>query len=329
MQRADVIIVGGGPAGSSCAWRLRRYGVDCLILDKETFPRLKLCAGWITPQVVEDLEMDIAAYPHRFLTFETTRVHLRGIPFRMRSPQHSIRRYEFDHWLLERSGAPVVPHMVKNIALQDGRYVIDDAFECRYLVGAGGTRCPVYRTLFRDLDPRAKELQVAALEHELPYDWHDGDCHLWFFEKGLPGYSWYVPKADGYLNLGVGAMAERLKQRGGNIRWHWDRFAQGLRRQGLARDLELAPQGYSYYLRDEVKVGRIGNAFIVGDASGLATRDLAEGIGPAVRSGVRAAEAIANGGDYDPNGIAAYSLPPGLARRGLEYLLTSRGRRTT
>lgn len=68
MTKKDVIIVGGGPAGSSCAWQLRRRGVDCLILDKAVFPRPKLCGGWITPELIADLEMDIAAYPHRFLT---------------------------------------------------------------------------------------------------------------------------------------------------------------------------------------------------------------------------------------------------------------------
>lgn len=325
MQRAEVIIVGGGPAGSSCAWRLRRHGVDCLILDKEAFPRLKLCAGWITPRVVEDLEMDIAAYPHRFLTFDTTRVHVRGFPFKMRSPQHSIRRYEFDHWLLERSGAPVLQHAVREIVREESRYVIDGTFECRYLVGAGGTRCPVYRTLFRDVNPRAKALQVAALEHELRFDWHDGDCHLWFFGGGLPGYSWYVPKQDGYINLGVGAMAEPLKRRGENIKRYWDAFVRDLHRGGLVGEVELAPQGYSYYLRGEVKAGRIGNAFVAGDAAGLATRDMAEGIGPAVRSGLGVAEAIASGADYDPSRIDAHSLPKGLARRALEYLLVKRG----
>lgn len=327
MRQAEVIIVGGGPAGSSCAWQLRRRGVDCLVLDKEDFPRHKLCAGWITPEVVEDLEMDIQAYPHRFLTFETTRVHLKGLSLKMRAPQHSIRRFEFDHWLLERSGAPVARHTVKEIVQDEGRYVIDGGYACRYLIGAGGTRCPVYRTLFRAVNPRAKELQAVALEHELPYDWRDGDCHLWFFERGLPGYSWYVPKRDGYINLGVGAMAERLKSRGEDIKRHWDHFERALRRRGLIDGLELSPQGYSYYLHDAVEIGRIGNAFIIGDAAGLATRDLAEGIGPAVRSGLLAADAIALGRDYDPSGILAYSLPAGLPRRVLEYMLLKGARR--
>ena len=326
MTYFDVIIVGGGPAGSTCAWQLRRRGLDCLILDKARFPRLKLCAGWITPEVVTDLEMDVAAYPHRFLSFPTTQVHVFGVTAPLRSPQHSIRRYEFDDWLLQRSGASHIQHEVKRIDRRADRFVIDDAFECTYLVGAGGTGCPVYRTLFRAANPRARLLQVAALEHELPCDWQDGDCHLWFFAKGLPGYSWYVPKQDGYLNLGVGALAARLKRRGQHLGDHWEHFIAALRRRGLIPDaLAPSPSGYSYYLRDRVDIQRLGNAFVIGDAAGLATRDLAEGIGPAVRSGIRAANAITDGADYTIDAVPAYSLPPGWKRHALEYLLVGRG----
>ena len=55
MQQFDAIIVGGGPAGSSCASELVRAGMDVVVLDREAFPRSKLCAGWITPDVVRDL----------------------------------------------------------------------------------------------------------------------------------------------------------------------------------------------------------------------------------------------------------------------------------
>ncbi len=61
-ESCDVLIVGGGPAGSSCARQLRRAGLDVLILDKSEFPRDKVCAGWITPQVVEELEIDTRDY---------------------------------------------------------------------------------------------------------------------------------------------------------------------------------------------------------------------------------------------------------------------------
>ena len=330
MNQCEVIIVGGGPAGSSCAWQLRRRGVDCLVLDKARFPRLKLCAGWITPEVVADLEMDPASYPHRFLTLEVTQAHLYGLTFRQRSPQHSIRRYEFDDWLLKRSGAPTLEHEVRHIERRGGVYVVDGEFECTYLIGAGGTSCPVYRSVFRDANPRARLLQVVALEHELPYEWSDPDCHLWFFEHGLPGYSWYVPKQDGFLNLGVGGIATRLKAKGQHVNAHWDHFVSALRRRGLISDsLELEPQGYSYYLRDQADIKRIGNALVVGDAAGLATRDMAEGIGPAIRSGILAANAIVDGGHHDLGSVPAYSLPPGLPRRALEYLLLRRNMATT
>src|SRR6202163_4171152 len=128
MRSCDVLIVGGGPAGSSAAWQLRREGADVLVLDQASFPRLKLCAGWITPEVVRDLEMDVASYPHRFLTFNRLHIHLKGLHCRSPSVQHSIRRFEFDAWLLERSGAPVVRHTVRNIRAEPDGYVIDDAF---------------------------------------------------------------------------------------------------------------------------------------------------------------------------------------------------------
>ena len=102
MTESEVTIVGGGPAGSSCARELGRLGVGCLVLDSESFPREKLCGGWLTPETVADLELDPQTYPHGFLTFEQLRIHLYGLDFSLKTTQHSIRRYEFDAWLLDR-----------------------------------------------------------------------------------------------------------------------------------------------------------------------------------------------------------------------------------
>jgi len=321
MRNVDVLVVGGGPAGSTAAWRLRSAGADVVVLDRDAFPRLKLCAGWITPEVVRDLEMDVAAYPHRFLTFHRMRTRFRRLGFSLPCIQHSIRRFEFDAWLLERSGAEVVRHNVRQIR-RDGEYfVVDDSWRARYLIGAGGTSCPVYRALFRDANPRVRELQTVALEHEFEYDWQDGDCHLWFFDQGLPGYAWYVPKQHGWLNVGVGALAQRLKARGEDIQQHWEHFVRVLGRR-LVRGAQLEPAGYSYYLRGPVDVVRSGNAFITGDAAGLATRDMCEGIGPAVRSGRRAAESILDGVEYRLDDVTGASLGGGIATRLLDWGFT-------
>lgn len=271
-----------------------------------------------------DLEIDVDRYPHSFLSFDHIQVHVRGFSFAMKTVQHSIRRYEFDDWLLKRSGAPVYTHPVTTIEQVDGYYIIDGRYRCHYLVGAGGTQCPVYRTFFRDANPRAKELQAVALEEEFPYRWQDGKCHLWFFDQGLPGYSWYVPKNDGYLNVGVGGMAHKLKQSARDIRYYWEQFTGLLDRHAFTKAYSYDPKGYSYYLRGNVNVMRIGNALVTGDAAGLATRDLCEGISPAVKSGILAAEAIILGHSYSLDSLLRYSIDNGLINRLLEYMIVKR-----
>ena len=69
MIHHQVVIVGGGPAGAVCAGRLVKNGVDCIILDKQEFPRSKTCAGWITPQVFQDLNINPEEYPHQLTSF--------------------------------------------------------------------------------------------------------------------------------------------------------------------------------------------------------------------------------------------------------------------
>lgn len=324
MIERETIVVGGGPAGAAAAWQLGKQGRDVLVLDRDVFPRDKLCAGWITPEVMSDLEFTEADYPHRFLTFEHLKVSLGPASFKLSSPQHSIRRYEFDAWLLERSGAEFAQHNVHQIEKQGDAYILDGRYACRYLIGAGGTRCPVFRHLFRDQSPRHKTLQVVALELEYPYRWQDPDCYLWFLADRLPGYAWYVPKARGYLNIGVGGSVHRLKNNGDEIQRHWELLVARLRKLGLIDQQPEAPRGYSYYLRGSNPVTRIDNACIVGDAVGLATRDLCEGIGPAVSSGIAAAADITSAVGYTTAAIPPFTSRFTLINRGLESVYLRR-----
>jgi flavin-dependent dehydrogenase len=320
LRSADVIVVGGGPAGSAAAARLVQAGADVLVLDKQAFPRHKLCAGWITPEVVADVGLT-DAYPHGFMSFRRLHWHVSRFHLPLPCVQHSIRRFEFDQWLLERSGAKVATHVVRGIRIEKDHYVIDETFRCRHLVGAGGTSCPVRRSLFEAVTPRPRALQTVTLEMEFRCDWKDRDCHLWFFEHGLPGYSWYVPKATRWLNVGIGGMAARLKRRGDTIRRHWQLLAEKMRRQ-FGVELPDDPPGYSYYVRGPRVPMRLGNAFVIGDAAGLATRDLCEGIGPAIRSGRAAARAIVDGDQYDLASVPASSLGGGLVSRLMDWSFT-------
>lgn len=307
MIQTDVIIVGGGPAGSACAWRLKQNNVNCLILDQYKFPRRKPCAGWITPEVVQDLEFNISDYPYSFTTYTSFQVSIGGFRLKLPAKQHAIRRYEFDDWLLHRADVPVHLHNVKTITQVTDGYEVDGEFFCKYLIGAGGTHCPVYQTLFQTASSRAKETLVVALEEEFPYAYTDERGWLWFRENHLPGYAWYVPKANGYVNVGVGGMAQLLKARGDTLKSHWNRLVEKLDQQGLVRGHIYKPNGHSYYMRQNHQELNRDNAFLVGDAAGLATLDMGEGIGPAIKSGLLAAEAIIHHTPYSVASIPKYS----------------------
>lgn len=308
MHNYDVIIVGGGPAGAACAKQLVSKGFNTVILEKVRFPRPKLCAGWITPEVLEDLDIRPRTSPFGMICFKTIYFHLYGITIPVKTCQYSIRRFEFDHWLIKTSNARVIHHPVRNIDLKD-KYIVDGKYRSNFIVGAGGTNCPVARTFFKSHAGQPENHCIVALEKEFKTPYFDSKCHLWFFNNQLPGYAWFVPKKDGYLNIGIGGKLGRLKRRKDSILTHWQAFIEELVNSGKIPSADVRPKGYRYYLKNRISTGQKENAFIIGDALGLATLDMGEGIGPAVKSGQLAAESIITGQKYQPDSISRFSLP--------------------
>jgi len=103
MFEAKTIIVGGGPAGSSAALELIKAGKEVIILDKAKFPRLKLCAGWVTPKVFRLLGTTAENYPYGIIKFDKLYYDFGKFRIGVRTKQYSIRRTEFDNWLHELS----------------------------------------------------------------------------------------------------------------------------------------------------------------------------------------------------------------------------------
>ena len=56
MIRYDVVVAGGGPAGSAAAWQAVRNGARVLLCDKAEFPRDKPCGNGLTPRAVSYLQ---------------------------------------------------------------------------------------------------------------------------------------------------------------------------------------------------------------------------------------------------------------------------------
>jgi len=141
---------------------------------------------------------------------------------------------------------------------------------------------------------------------------------LWFLQNGLPGYAWYVPKANGIVNVGVGASERKLKENDDSLKKHWPLLVDKLNSMHLISPREYKPFGHSYFLRGRNKNIRSGNAFVAGDAAGLATVDMGEGIGPAIQSGLRVAESIFTSAKYSIKTIPRYSFPSLLGFRKVD-----------
>ena len=284
------------------------------VLDRAAFPRDKVCAGWITPQVVEDLELDLGDYSssRRLQTFTGFRVGLIGQSRDTRTSYErpisfGIRRCEFDQYLLERSGATLRLGTAISSIRQDERvWIVDEDLRAPLLVGAGGHFCPVARQLNGSARPPQV---VAAQEAEFPLDAVDArglravpeEPEL-YFSRDLKGYGWCVRKRE-YLNVGFGHVSDRalpeasaefvtfLKSRGRippGMTWRW--------------------KGHAYLLADPPHRTLVDRGvMLVGDAAGLAYSQSGEGIRPAIESAMMAASIIVNAcGDYSKEALEPY-----------------------
>jgi geranylgeranyl reductase family protein len=311
----DALIVGGGPAGSTCARQLRQAGLDVLIVDRAAFPRDKVCAGWITPQVVTALHLDTQAYA-RGRTFQPItgfRVGLIGARSETgvtydRPVSFGIRRCEFDHYLLQRAGARLaLGTPITSIRTSGGQWIVNDAIRAAMLVGAGGSGCPVARMLngvksggplvvAQEAEPRfdAADLESLAIEPDAPE---------LFFCRDLQGYGWCVRKGD-YLNVGLGRLDPR------SLPAATARFVAFLEdRQKVPPRVSWHWRGHSYAVNAAPRRRIVDDGvLLVGDAAGVADPQSGEGIRQAIESGLLAARTIlAARGDFSRERLEPYA----------------------
>jgi geranylgeranyl reductase family protein len=323
MIRCDALVVGGGPGGSTCARVLHQHGWNVIVADRARFPRDKVCAGWLTPEVFPLLELDPEEYRHTGLTFQTIDAFRTGVigkplldtPY-SRVVSYAIRRYEFDHLLLQRSGARVMEGFaVETMRRAGGAWIVNETIETPVVIGAGGHFCPVARFMRGGGDTAAP---VVAKEAEFPLEGRrtnvaSGVPEL-FFCRDLEGYAWCVRKGD-YLNVGIGRRESQ------DFNDHVKQFAAFLEHSGaLSHAADLKWRGHAYLAsgtgtRPVIDEGML----LIGDAAGLAYPESGEGIRPAIESGRLAARTLAaaagtSRGDLQPYADELRRLYPPASR---------------
>ncbi|MCX8112023.1 MAG: NAD(P)/FAD-dependent oxidoreductase [Bacteroidia bacterium] len=299
----DIVIVGAGPAGVACAWRLAQLGYEPVLLEKETFPRDKVCGDALSGKVVAllrklggdailtDLLQQPFAHPVEYLDFfsgKGVRVRLR-FPPRLGYPQGFLApRYWFDQWLvrhLPTSVRLITGFTVQRLQREADVWIVHGSegrsIKARFVVGADGTTsrvAPIVHAYHRIPRPIVYPSVRGYIKGE-PIE----GLQLHFKKPYLPGYLWKFPLSDKRLNVGMALPTDSLRRANLSLRKHAAEVfpeATALGGHGIPVALQSRP------------LAAPGCA-LVGDAAALADPLTGEGIGNALLSGIRLAEALA------------------------------------
>ena len=262
MEAYDVAIVGGGPAGSTAAYRLAQAGASVLVVDRATFPRDKPCGGGVTGRaarllpfsldpVVEDVVDRLECRLHYGPRFERT-AHA---PLALMT-----QRKRLDHFLLEQAaaaGAEVRDGVKVADVRPDALNVDGKEMRARIVIGADGCN----GTTARALDLGGEIVHGVALEANVPHDARFAHAMVLELAVVRGGYGWVFPKAD-HVNVGVGGD----KSEAPRLRDHLRRLCA---MHGIDFDTATDTRGYRLPMRrPEGRLAR-GTTALIGDAAGL------------------------------------------------------------
>jgi geranylgeranyl reductase family protein len=313
----DIIIAGGGPAGSATAIHLARAGIGVIVLEKARFPRDKICGDFVGP--VGLVELDALGVGRSHVCREAAKIH-RAALFCDGEPliEHDfpgfdglprfgrmIARRELDHVIIEQAanhGARIIwgaelrtfkadDHGVGVHFLNNGRF---GSLRGRLLIGADGSLSRVAR-LLRGHGLRSSDRITAVRTYAVGLRRQAAPAELYFNSSSFPGYCWCFPMSKGRANVGLGMASEMWPRPGLNLKTRLRSFIEtdpALARFLEGARLELPIRGWPLATYNP-RLANIGpRVMLTGDAAGLINPLNGEGIQYALLSG-RLAAAVA------------------------------------
>lgn len=310
----DVIVVGGGPGGASAAFFHAKRGKSVMLIEKESFPRDKVCGDGVTGKSLGVLrDMGLIELMSEMKEIPCTDVLLsspnrREITIPMHNPSapssaFCIERERFDAAVYRAAvkevldnGGVVVQERVKEVLTDDGCVVgvrtESGEYRAPLTIGAAGYNCPISRHLLATtgLPQQDKEKYAAATrEYWTGLNCDPGVFEIHFIDEIRPGYFWIFPISETKFNVGIGMLLKDMDKQKVKLRGMLDwvineshlapKFAGAQVVEGTRKGWML-PFGTG-----ELRKAHMPGARLVGDAASLVDPFTGEGIGNALVSG--------------------------------------------
>ena len=340
-EKRDVCIIGAGPAGLTTALYLSKFGIPSTVIEKNSFPRDKICGdafsgkvSWALRNLDLTLENEIHQQSFQLASwgvkFYGTRNNELNVPFKLnfnsekdKAPGFIAKRKDFDNYLYNKAKENRLIQIIENATISDfsrknnSIYLASKdksiEFEAKIVVAADGPYSKIAKELmhfsisddFNCLGLRAYYENVSELDK-------DGFIELHFLEELLPGYFWIFPLPNGGANIGAGIRTDLMRKKKINLKKSFQKI--------IEEHPIISKRFKNATLIDDVKfhglpLGGIkrpissNNLILTGDAAGLVDPFTGEGIGNAMISGKLAAETIQNAinkNDFTVENLSTY-----------------------
>jgi geranylgeranyl reductase family protein len=301
----DVIILGAGPAGSTCALALGDSGLRVALIEKNRFPREKTCGDAVAayvPKVLATISHEaskrLTDFPEK-LHVNTCRLvapNQKTFDLKFNETGFISRRIDFDNFLFAEAASKqnisvFQEHYATDVSITPNGVTVtagDKVFTGSIVIGCDGAHSIINRKITGTRpDPDHHCAAVRAYYRNVS-GIPDGTFEIHLIKDVLPGYFWIFPVKNNEANVGLGLLSSAVSKQRLNLRSVFQKVVSEIPyiRDRFVHAEPVSPiQGFDLPLGSR-KVPISGNRFMLcGDAASLIDPLSGEGIGQAIVSG--------------------------------------------